>query len=85
MPSLRSAFESDLSDVVIDNLSGTLSADALKGFNRQFITGVTVVTTMDADRVPRGLAVNSYASISLEPPLVLVCVQKTSSTYPALF
>ncbi|MEO7148215.1 MAG: flavin reductase [Terrimesophilobacter sp.] len=85
VPSLRSAFESDLSDVVIDNLSGTLGVDALKGFNRQFITGVTVVTTMDADRVPRGLAVNSYASISLEPPLVLVCVQKTSSTYPALF
>ena len=85
VPSLRSAFESDLSDVIVDNLSGSLSIEALKGFNRQFITGGTVVTIKDPDHGPRGLAVNSYVSISLEPPLVLVCVQKTSSTYPALF
>ncbi|WP_411722370.1 flavin reductase [Mycetocola sp.] len=85
VPSLRSAFEGDVPEPVIDDLSGALSADALKGFNRQFFTGVTVVTTVDAEGVPRGLAANSYASISLEPPLVLICVQKTSSTYPALF
>jgi steroid delta-isomerase-like uncharacterized protein len=57
---------------------------AIKAFNRQFVTGVTVVTTRDGE-VPRGLAANAYCSVSLEPPLVLVCVQKTSSTYPALF
>ncbi|WP_353987735.1 flavin reductase [Ruicaihuangia caeni] len=85
VPSLRSAFETDADEVVVDDLSGALGLDALKGFNRQFITGVTVVTTTDADGTPRGLAANSYASVSLEPPLVLVCVQKTSSTYPALF
>ncbi len=51
--------------------------------HRRFITGVTVVTTMDGER-PRGLAVNAFCSVSLEPPLVLVCVQTTSSTYPAL-
>lgn len=60
------------------------TADLMKGVNRAFVTGVTVVTTMDGDR-PRGLAVNAYCSISLDPPLVLVCVQRTSSTYPALF
>lgn len=85
VPSLRSAFESDLSDLVVDDLSGDPGSNPLKGFNRQFITGVTVVTATDSDGVPRGLAANSYASISLEPPLVLICVQKTSSTYPALF
>jgi steroid delta-isomerase-like uncharacterized protein len=58
--------------------------DVMKAFNRQFVTGVTVVTTKEGDR-PRGLAANAYCSVSLEPPLVLVCVQKTSSTYPALF
>ena len=84
VPSLASAFE-ETPDVVVDNLSGNLPADAMKGFNRQFITGVTVVTTVDDEGRPRGLAANSYASISLDPPLVLVCVQKTSSTYPALF
>ncbi|GAA1806154.1 flavin reductase [Agromyces neolithicus] len=85
VPSLRSAFESDLSGLKVDDLSGAFDNDAFKGFNRQFITGVTVVTTTDADGTPRGLAANSYASVSIEPPLVLVCVQKTSSTHPALF
>lgn len=85
VPSLRSAFESAPADVVVDDLSGVPSLEALKGFNRQFVTGVTVVTTIDADGKPRGLAANSYASVSLEPPLVLVCVQKTTSTYASLF
>lgn len=58
--------------------------DIMKSFNRQFVTGVTVVTTKEGD-TPKGLAANAYCSVSLEPPLVLVCVQKTSSTYPALF
>ena len=61
-----------------------LDADLMKAFNRQFITGVTVVTTKEGE-TPKGLAANSYCSVSIEPPLVLVCVQKTSSTYPALF
>ena len=85
IPSLSSAFEDETPEVVVDNLSDNLPLDIMKGFNRQFITGVTVVTTVDEEGTPRGLAANSYASISLDPPLVLVCVQKTSSTYPALF
>ncbi len=60
------------------------SPESMKAFNRKFVTGVTVVTTMDGD-TPRGLAVNAYCSISLEPPLVMVCVQSSSATYPALF
>jgi steroid delta-isomerase-like uncharacterized protein len=85
VPSLKSAFEADPVDVVVDDLSGVPGLDALKGFNRQFVTGVTVVTTIGEDGKPRGLAANSYASVSLEPPLVLVCVQKTTSTYASLF
>jgi flavin reductase (DIM6/NTAB) family NADH-FMN oxidoreductase RutF/predicted ester cyclase len=84
LKSLGSAFDQD-SDSVYDNLDGEPTKEALKAFNRQFITGVTVVTTIDTDGKPRGLAVNSYNSVSLEPPLVMVCVQKTSSTYPSLF
>ncbi|MBL0705935.1 flavin reductase [Sinomonas cellulolyticus] len=84
VPSLGSAFE-EIPDVVVDELTGSPTLDVMKGFNRQFITGVTVVTTIDETGTPRGLAANSFASISLDPPLVLVCVQKTSSTYSALF
>lgn len=85
LKSLSSAFETHDVSPVVDNLSGNPSREALKAFNRQFITGVTVVTTKDEEGRPRGLAVNSFNSVSLDPPLVLVCVQKTSSTYPAMF
>lgn len=56
---------------------------AVREVHRRFVTGVTVVTAMDGD-VPRGLAVNAFCSVSLDPPVVMVCVQTTSSTYPAL-
>jgi flavin reductase (DIM6/NTAB) family NADH-FMN oxidoreductase RutF len=49
-----------------------------------FATGVTVVTTCDADTRPTGLTVSAFASLSLEPPLVLICVDHKSQTYPAL-
>src|SRR3954466_8437267 len=62
----------------------TPDLDLMKQVNRQFITGVTVVTTMDGD-TPKGLPVNAFSSISLEPPTVLVCVQHTSSTHDVLF
>jgi flavin reductase (DIM6/NTAB) family NADH-FMN oxidoreductase RutF len=58
--------------------------DTMKQVNRQFITGVTVVTTMD-DEKPRGLAVNAFPSVSLDPPTVMVAVQHTSSTHDCLF
>ncbi len=58
--------------------------DVMKQVNRQFITGVTVVTVMD-EGTPRGLAVNAFSSISLEPPTVLVCIQRSSSTHDSLF
>ncbi|HEY5853965.1 MAG TPA: flavin reductase family protein [Aldersonia sp.] len=60
-------------------------ADAtMRGVHRTFVTGVTIVTTMDED-VPRGLAVNAFSSISLSPALVMVCVQRTSTTHDPLF
>ncbi len=62
----------------------TLDADLMKQVNRRFVTGVTVVTVMDGD-TPKGLAVNAFASISLDPPTVMVCVQRTSSTHDCLF
>jgi flavin reductase ActVB len=40
----------------------------------QFASGVTVVTTRDAAGQPQGLTVSSFCSVSLDPPLVLVCI-----------
>ena len=44
-----------------------------------FLTGVTVVTTTDGDGVPRGITANSFTSVSLDPPLVLVCVDSENA------
>ncbi len=46
-----------------------------------FATGVTVITTKDSSGKPFGLTVNSFTSLSLNPPLVIVCVDKTVDCY----
>ena len=49
-----------------------------------FATGVTVVTALDEDGQPVGLTANSFTSVSLDPPLLLVCIAKTASSLGAL-
>ncbi|MBD9526637.1 MULTISPECIES: flavin reductase family protein [Paracoccus] len=46
----------------------------------RFATGVTVVTTQGS-RGPMGMTVNSFSSVSLEPPLVLWCPARTSTRH----
>ncbi len=48
---------------------------------RQFPTGVTVVAVADASGAPWGLTVSSFTSVSLDPPLVLVCIDRSSDTH----
>jgi 3-hydroxy-9,10-secoandrosta-1,3,5(10)-triene-9,17-dione monooxygenase reductase component len=48
-----------------------------------FATGVTIVTARDGD-TPVGMACNSFTSVSLDPPLVLYCAAKNSTTWPQL-
>lgn len=48
-----------------------------------FATGVTVVTCVH-DGEPTGLTVNSFTSVSLDPPLLLVCIAKQASSAEAL-
>ncbi|MGW4638806.1 flavin reductase family protein [Sphaerisporangium sp. NPDC004334] len=51
----------------------------------RFATGVVAVTAIDpADGAPRGLAVNSFTSVSLDPPLVSFCVSTASTTWPRM-
>ena len=49
-----------------------------------FPTGVAVVTTLDADGEPRGLTTNALCSVSAEPALLLISVDRESRTLPAL-
>lgn len=47
-----------------------------------FATGVTVITTCDEQGQPFGLTANAVTSVSLVPPLILICVDKQADTYP---
>lgn len=53
--------------------------DLRKAFG-SFMTGVTVVTTQDANGSLRGFTANSFSSVSLDPPLLLVCMNKASAS-----
>ncbi|WP_239472045.1 flavin reductase family protein [Streptomyces sp. NEAU-S7GS2] len=44
---------------------------------------VTVVTTVDAAGTRSGFTASSFSSVSLDPPLVLVCLDRAASTHPA--
>jgi flavin reductase (DIM6/NTAB) family NADH-FMN oxidoreductase RutF len=50
-----------------------------------FATGVTIVTTRDRHGNVYGLTANAVTSLSLEPPLVLICVDRKAETYAHFF
>ncbi len=50
----------------------------------QFATGVTVVTVENAPRRVHGMTANSFTSVSLEPPLISVCVDQRAHLLPLL-
>lgn len=49
-----------------------------------FPSGVVVLTAFGADGLPRGLTVSAFCAASLQPPLALACIDKTSNTLPAV-
>jgi flavin reductase (DIM6/NTAB) family NADH-FMN oxidoreductase RutF len=49
-----------------------------------FATGITIVTSLDEARNPVGFTANSFTSVSLDPPLLLVCPGKSASSLPAI-
>ena len=49
----------------------------------RFASGVTVVTTRDAAGTAHGLTVSAFSSLSLDPPLVLVCIDKRAASHSA--
>jgi 3-hydroxy-9,10-secoandrosta-1,3,5(10)-triene-9,17-dione monooxygenase reductase component len=57
------------------NGAAAFDADTFRRVLGQFATGVTVVTACDGEEV-HGITANSFTSVSLTPPLVLVCVDK---------
>ena len=64
-------------------LAPQMDAKMLRACMGLFATGVTVVTYL-ADEKPAGMTANAFASVSLDPPLVLVCVDHSARTHAHL-
>ncbi len=61
----------------------SFSQAELKNAFARWATGVTIVTARAGDRI-HGMTVSAFTEVSLEPPLVLVCIEKTSSAQPVI-
>ena len=61
-----------------------VTPDEFRAALSRFPSGVTVVTTRGSDGQLHGITVSAFCSVSLEPPLILVCVEKAASSHTAL-
>jgi flavin reductase (DIM6/NTAB) family NADH-FMN oxidoreductase RutF len=61
-----------------------ISPDDFRTALSRFASGVTVVTTKDSAGRIYGITVSAFCSVSLEPPLVLICIEKVTGSHRAL-
>jgi flavin reductase (NADH) len=61
-----------------------VSRDRFRAISGSFPTGVVIVATLDEHGEPKGLTTQAYMGLSTEPPLMLVAIDRTSRTLPAL-
>ena len=59
-----------------------IDKNELRRIMGHFATGVTVITTISNESAPYGLTANAFMSVSLEPPLLLISVDKKAESYP---
>lgn len=76
------AVNSAIKDLLDVRTSEIDAKDLRKAFGC-FMTGITVVTTREQDGTLRGFTANSFSSVSLDPPLLLVCLAKAAGSCAA--
>jgi flavin reductase (DIM6/NTAB) family NADH-FMN oxidoreductase RutF len=62
-----------------------LDASTFRSVLGRFASGIVVVTVRDADGKDHGMTVSAFTSVSLEPPLVLVCVDRAATMHDTLY
>ena len=62
----------------------TIDPDSFRSVLGRFASGITVVTTRYGEQRDGGMTVRAFCSVSLEPPLVQICVDRSSSIHGAL-
>ena len=65
-------------------MTSSIDPDNFRRLCGRFATGVAIVTTLDADGRPAGMTANSFASVSLDPPLVSVAIDHAAAIFPAM-
>jgi flavin reductase (DIM6/NTAB) family NADH-FMN oxidoreductase RutF len=61
-----------------------IDASLFRSVLGRFASGVTIVTALDQQGSPHGMTVSAFSSLSLEPPLVLVCIDNTATMSPLM-
>lgn len=61
-----------------------INKDEFRAALGRFASGVTVITSKDAGGGLHGITVSAFCSVSLDPPLVLICIDKNTGTHHAL-
>lgn len=59
-------------------MTDPVTPERFRGVLGRFVTGISIMTTVDAEGNPHGMTANALTSVSLEPPLVLVCVDRSA-------
>ena len=72
-----------LAAILPGSLSVRHAEEALRTAFGHYATGVAVVTTVARDGYPAGITVNSFSSVSLDPPLILWCLRRGSASRDA--
>jgi flavin reductase (DIM6/NTAB) family NADH-FMN oxidoreductase RutF len=62
----------------------TIDPDSFRSVLGRFASGITVVTTLDAQDRDVGMTVSAFASVSLRPPLISVCIDHAASMHRAI-
>ncbi|HUQ21142.1 MAG TPA: flavin reductase family protein [Gemmatimonadaceae bacterium] len=61
-----------------------IDEDEFRSVMGRFASGVTVVTSLSAEGEDQGMTVSAFCSLSLDPPLILICVDRAASMYEPL-
>ena len=61
-----------------------IDSDTFRSVLGRFASGVTIVTTRDDNGADHGMTVSAFCSVSLDPPLVLICIDHSATMYRLL-
>jgi flavin reductase (DIM6/NTAB) family NADH-FMN oxidoreductase RutF len=67
----------------MESVSVPVSSETFKAAMRRFATGVAIVTTAYDGRI-HGFTVNAFASVTADPPTVLICVNRQATAHPLI-